>query len=163
MPSLLQNDFFVIGLISFFALFVRKNEVASALIYAGFCWISLFSSYAIEPPEVLLASSENPNAAAYGFHIMLCSVSSLLVIMLIYAVRQCMDGLLPKLLIYMCWAEILLHITSYALLLNGISWMTYNWAVLATQLSVMALFASRWSYGHSILQPRLFRDSVRGL
>jgi hypothetical protein len=158
MPTLLQNDFFVIGLISIAALLVRRQELASAVIYAVFCWLSLFASYQVTLPEFVLSFATDPDIAIQGWYMLLSSFFSMLAIAIIYAVRMCVDGKLPRLIIYFCYGEILLHITCYCLLLNGMSWMTYNWIVLAVQIAVILLFIARGSYGRTILRARLFRD-----
>jgi hypothetical protein len=160
MPSLLQSDYFVIGIISLFALMVNRHEIASAVVYAAFCWIALLASYKIPTPEFILLLSADIEMANNGWQLLMASFSSLLVIALIYAIRQCMDGILPKMIIYLCWMEILLHITCYGLLLNGMHWMTYNWLVLANQALVILLFIARGGYGRTILRSRLFRDSA---
>lgn len=160
MPELLQSDYFVIGLISLAALLVNKHELVSAIIYAAFCWISLFACYQIPAPEWLLRLSQNHQLTQMGWEIMFCALSCLLVIALIYQLRRCIDGLLQKIIIYLCWAEILLHITCYGLLLNGMSLMTYNWIILIHQIAIILLFAARGGYGRDFLRTRLFRDSV---
>lgn len=161
MHPLLQNDFFVIGVISFFALLVNRHEIASAIIYSAFCWVALFACKKIPPPDFLILLSDNHNMVNDGWVLLLSSLSSIFVIALIYAVRQCMDGLLPRIVISLSYIEILLHITCFCLLLNGMSWMSYNWAVLANQLAVILLFIARGGYGRTILRTRLFRDFAR--
>jgi hypothetical protein len=160
MPSLLQNDYFMVGLILFSAALVNKHERASALVYAAFCFVALLACYKIPAPDILLQISNDPDIADKGWQLLLCSASSLMVVALIYQIRKCINGILPKILIYICYAEILLHITGYALLLNGVSWMAYNWAVLTVQLVVILLFAARGGYGRDFLRTRLFRDSA---
>ncbi len=160
MPQMLQNDYFIVGLIFISSLLVNKHERASALVYAAFCIVTLLACYNIPAPDVLLRLSDDPEVADMGWQLLLCSASSLMAVALIYQLRKCVDGILPKILIYVCYAEILLHITGYALLLNGVSWMTYNWAVLTVQLIVILLFAARGGYGRDFLRTRLFRDSA---
>lgn len=160
MPYILQNDYFVIGLISIAALLVNRGEIVSAMIYTAFCWIALFACYHITTPEWLLILSDDRAITQKGWEILLGALACLFVIALIYQVRQCMDGFLQKIIIYMCWVEILLHITCYTLLLNGMSLLTYNWIILSHQIAVILLFAARGGYGRTILRSRLFRDTI---
>lgn len=160
MPELLQSDYFVIGMISLAALLVNKHELVSAAIYAAFCWIALFACYQIPAPEWLLELSHNHEMTQKGWEIMLGMLACLFVIALIYQVRRCIDGMLPKIIIWLCLAEILLHITCYGLLLNGMSLITYNWIILTHQIAIILLFAARGGYGRDFLRTRLFRDSV---
>lgn len=160
MPTLLANDFFMIGVISIAALLVRRQELASAVIYAAFCWLALFASYQIPAPEFVLSWALDTDIAKQGWYMLSSSFFSMLTVAIIYEVRMCVDGKLPRLIIYFCCGEILLHITCYGLLLNGMSWMTYNWIVLSAQIAVILLFIARGSYGRTILRARLFRDFV---
>jgi len=141
MPYLLQSDYFVIGLISLAALLVNKHERVSAIIYSAFCWLALFACYQIPAPKWLLALSDNHEMTQKGWELMLGMMACLLVIALIYQLRRCIDGFLPKIIIYLCWAEILLHITCYCFLLNGMSLITYNWIILSHQIAIILLFA----------------------
>lgn len=163
MHDLLQNDYFLIGLISISALLVRRSEIAAAVIYTAFCWAALFACYQIPAPEWLISFSDDAEMTQKGWEILIGAFCSLMVIAIVYELRLCLDGWLQKFIIYLSVAEILLHITCYGLLLNGMSFLTYNWIILAHQIAIILLFAARGGYGRTILRSRLFRDSLHSL
>lgn len=162
MPALLLNDGFVISLIMLSALFVRRAEMVSALIYSVMAWVALGAVNNIHLPESVLAQSENRQLVIHGFELLMCSISSLVVIALVYAIRLCMGGKLPGLIIWLCLFEIGMHASCYVMLWKGMDVSAYNWVVLANQAAAIALFMSRWRLSHGgVFTHRFLRDSVR--
>jgi hypothetical protein len=161
MNSLLLNDYFVISLITLSALMVRSTERFCAIIYFIMSWLALAGVYYLQVPELILEASADPELTSKGFALIICSLSSLFVIALVYAVRQVIGGKLPGLIIWLCLFEIGMHASGYVMLYQGMDAAVYNWAVLGNQFAAIALFASRWRWNHGDNTiPRFLRDHM---
>lgn len=164
MPALLANDAFVISLITLSALWVRSNEVFSAIIYFLMAWLALAACSYLQVPQAILDLSTDPVLLVIGIKLLICSMSSLLVIAFVYVIRQCSGGKLPGMLIWMCLFEIGMHFSCYVMLWRGMNPMAYDWAVLATQIATIMMFMSRWRWGHgSTYHDRFLRDRIHSL
>jgi hypothetical protein len=141
---------------------VRSSERFSALIYSVLAWLALAGGYYLQLPDLILEASVNPELTSNGFALIICSLSSLFVIALVYAIRQVMGGRLPGLIIWLCLFEIGMHASGYVMLYKGMESAVYNWAVLGNQFAAIALFASRWRWNHgaNTLHPRFLRDHM---
>lgn len=164
MPTLLANDAFVISLITLSALAVRDSEKFSAIIYFFMAWMALAACKNLQVPDAILAAAEDPKLLVIGIKLLICSLSSLMVIAFVYAIRQCAHGKLHGMLICLSLFEIGMNFSCYVMLWRGMDIIAYDWAVLATQITAIVMFISRWRWGHGgTYHDRFLRDRIHSI